>query len=232
MANKKNGHQVAEESKTFDYADENGNVIEESDTKQTNGHNAKGATHKECHCHDENDKNCGCDNECHCHKEHKGEQEKHHCCHDKGRCECENNGEVKEVNLDYLELAQRLKAEFDNYKRRNADVRAEAYSDGIMDVVKKLLPVLDGFHQATKNISDPSTLEGVELLRKQFVEALATFGVEKIDCVGKPFDPHSHNAVVAVEVEGVEPDMVVEEYQEGFKLKDKVIRHSVVRISK
>lgn len=213
MASKKTKPNVEEAKPTFDYVDENGNVIDENTQDQTQN--------KENHSHEEGGKHgCGCHG-----------QDNHECHHEHGHC-CHHEHEIKETNLDYLELAQRLKAEFDNYKRRNADVRAEAYNDGIIDVVKKLLPVLDGFHQATKNISDPSTLEGVSILQKQLLDALSTFGVSKIDCVGKPFDPHSHNAVVAVEVEGVEPDMVVEEYQEGFKLKDKVIRHSVVRISK
>lgn len=215
MANKKTKPNIEEQKPTFDYADENGNVIEEKtqDQSQSKPKNNGG----------------GCKHGCGCH----GQEEHHECHHEHGQgCCCHHEHEIKETNLDYLELAQRLKAEFDNYKRRNADARAEAYNDGIIDVVKQLLPVLDGFHQATKNISDPSTLEGVSILQKQLLDALSTFGVSKIDCVGKLFDPHSHNAVVAVEVEGVEPDMVVEEYQEGFKLKDKVIRHSVVRISK
>ena len=205
-----------------------------------------------CHCH-ENDNGCKCGDNCTCtHDDHCDDPHcsynhcdcgEHRHCNDECDCGCahdecgcghchDDEPVINEINLDYLDSAQRLKAEFDNYKRRNADIKKESYHDGIVAVVTKLLPVLDGFHQAKKNISDASVLEGVTLLQKQLVDTLTTFGVEKIECVGQPFDPNLHNAVVAMEVEGVEPDMVVEEYQEGFRMKDKIIRHSVVRISK
>lgn len=205
----------------------------DSQTQQTNHENHK--HHRHCHhehCHHDHDDHKDHEH-CDCHDDHC--QDDCHCkedcdCHEE--CHCHEQPKIKEINLDYLDLAQRLKAEFDNYKRRNADVKKEAYDDGVADVVKKLLPVLDGFCQAKKNIADKTILEGVELLHKQLLDVLTSLGVEKIECVGKSFDPHLHNAVVAVEVEGVEPNMVVEEYQEGFRLKDKIIRHSVVRISK
>lgn len=167
---------------------------------------------KDCGC---NDPKCHCGDDCSCTPEDN--------CGCGGHCH-------EEVN--YLELAQRIQADFENYKRRNRDVIKESFQNGVAVTVEKLLPVMDSFKEAKKNITDEKVLEGVNMIYNQLDTALKDLGVTKIDCVGKPFDPNFHNAVMVAEDEEKEDNVVLDEFQEGFILNDKVIRHSVVRINK
>ena len=134
---------------------------------------------------------------------------------------------------EYLELAQRIKAEFDNYKKRNAEVVTQSFENGICHTVEKLLPALDSFKQAKDSITDENTIKGLDLVHNLILNALKELGVTKIEALGTQFDPNFHNAVLV----GNEPDkpneIILDEYQEGFILKDqRVIRHRVVRINK
>lgn len=133
---------------------------------------------------------------------------------------------------EYLEMAQRLQAEFDNYRRRNLELAKNSRQDGITHAVIELLPVIDTINSAKRQVTDQNFLKSLELVYKQTLDCFAKLGVTKIEAVGQPFDPNFHNAIMAEEVKGTEPDMVLDEFQEGFKLGDKVIRHSVVKVSK
>ena len=145
----------------------------------------------------------------------------------------QNNAETEEKkSQEYLEMAQRLQAEFDNYRRRNIDLAKNSRQDGIVFAVEQLLPVVDTISSAKKQIVDENFLKSLDLIYKQTIDCFAKIGVTKIDALGKPFNPIYHNAIMAEEVEGTEPDMVVDEFQEGFMLGDRVIRHSVVKVSK
>lgn len=141
-------------------------------------------------------------------------------------------GEINEETLYYLELSQRLKADFENYKKRNADITSASYKNGIIYAVEKLLPVVDGISRAKLNITDQATLKGFEIINTQFLTSLETLGVKKIECVGKEFDPNFHNAVMTESNESQQDNIVLDELQQGFMLGDKVIRHSVVKINK
>ena len=140
--------------------------------------------------------------------------------------------EVRQEQPNYLEMAQRIQADFENYKRRNKDIVQESFANGVATSVEKLLPALDSFNQATKKIHDEKILDGVNLIYNQLKNALSELGVTKIECVGKPFDPNFHNAVLTGEDKNRKDSIVLEEYQEGFMLNNKVIRHSVVKINK
>ncbi len=129
-------------------------------------------------------------------------------------------------------MAQRIQAEFENYKKRNKDVVQESFANGISFTVEKLLPVLDSFKQAKLKITDESVLEGIDLIYFQLLSALTQLGVKKIECVNQQFDPFYHNAVMVEKREDVEDGIVLDEFQEGFTLNGKVIRHSVVKINK
>ena len=134
---------------------------------------------------------------------------------------------------EYLELAQRIKAEFDNYKKRNAEVMTQSFDNGVAHTIEKLLPAIDSFKQAKNSIEDENTLKGLDLVLSQILKAFEELGVTKINAVGAQFDPNFHNAVLA----GNEPDKpnesILDEFQEGFIFKnEKVIRHSVVKINK
>jgi molecular chaperone GrpE len=134
---------------------------------------------------------------------------------------------------EYLELAQRLKAEFENYKKRNAEVVTQSFENGVAHTVEKLLPVMDSFKQARANITDEQTLKGLDLIYAQILTAFEEIGVSKIEAEGKMFDPNFHNAVLVGQDDSKPDGMILNEFQEGFILKnDKVIRHSVVQINK
>ena len=141
--------------------------------------------------------------------------------------------EEKSKELEYLELAQRIKAEFDNYKKRNAEVVSQSYDNGVVHTIQRLLPAIDSFKQAKNNIQDENTLKGLDLVLSQILKAFEELGVTKIKAENEPFDPNFHNAVLTGTDESKDNDIILEEYQEGFIFKDnKVIRHSVVKINK
>lgn len=129
----------------------------------------------------------------------------------------------------------RLQADFENYKRRvQLDKRAaEKYRS--QSLVSDILPALDNFERAMQvEASDEqmkSLLQGMEMVYRQLLEALTKEGVEAIEAVGKQFDPHEHQAVMQVEDSEFESNAVVEEFQKGYKLKDRVIRPSMVKVN-
>ena len=173
-----------------------------------------GEDKKKCHCND----HCTCGDDCHCDENNK--------CSD--GCTCGSDTKANE----YLELAQRIKAEFENYKRRNADLASQSFDNGVATTVGKLLPAIDSFKQAKSSITDESTIKGLDMVLSQILNGFAALGVSKIECVDKDFDPNLHNAVLVGKDENKKDNIVLEEYQEGFVFKDRVIRHSVVKINK
>ena len=183
---------------------------------EDNKHNEK---HHEHHKHHDN-------------HEHKEEiKEKDQCCCGEA-CECKSSDNISDKATEYLELAQRIKAEFDNYKKRNAEITTTSYNNGIATAVTKILPCIDSFNQAKSNISDPAVLSGVELIYNQLIKGLSELNVVKIDCLGKLFDPNLHNAVLVGSDDAYPEDTVLEEYQAGFTLNGKVIRPSTVKVNK
>ncbi len=133
---------------------------------------------------------------------------------------------------EFLKLAQRVQADFDNYRRRNQNVREDAYNDGAHETLLKFLPVLDNLERAASAQGDEGALrEGVLLVLKQLNGVLAASGVEEIpaqDCV---FDPNVHNAVMQEAVEGCEAGKVVGVLQKGYTHKGRVLRYCMVKVS-
>ncbi len=130
-----------------------------------------------------------------------------------------------------IALLQRNQADFDNYRKRNASVRADSYDEGKRDCIKSLLPVLDDFDRvAESDASADGWTDGVKLVHKKFAEILKKEGLEEIPSDGA-FDPELHNAVMTEAVEGMESGNVVQTFQKGYKVKDKIIRHSMVKVS-
>ena len=141
--------------------------------------------------------------------------------------------EESSKELEYLELAQRIKAEFENYKKRNAEISIQSYDNGVMTTIERLLPAIDSFKQAKASITDENTLKGLDLVLNQILKAFEGLGVTKINAVGEQFDPNYHNAVLVGNDSDKQDGEILDEYQEGFIFKnDKVIRHSVVQINK
>lgn len=126
----------------------------------------------------------------------------------------------------------RLAAEYDNYRRRSQKEKESLYSDGKADTVLQLLPVYDNLERALKaECTDPNFYRGVEMTMTQLTEIFAKLGVTPIEAAGQPFDPAEHNAVVHVKDDTLGENLVVEEFQKGFKLGDKVIRFAMVKVA-
>lgn len=128
----------------------------------------------------------------------------------------------------------RRQADFDNYKKRVERERAEERQRATIHVIESLLPALDAFERALAAHADPGYEEyrkGFELIYRQIMDALARYGLEPIESVGLPFDPHQHHAVDRVESAEHEEDTVVLEHQRGYRLRDTVVRPSMVRVS-
>ncbi len=126
----------------------------------------------------------------------------------------------------------RLAAEYENYRRRSQKEKENVYSDGKADTVLQLLPVYDNLARALRaECSDPNFYKGVEMTMTQLLDIFAKLGVTPIEAEGQPFDPAEHNAVVHVEDEALGENTVVEEFQKGFKLNDKVIRFAMVKVA-
>jgi molecular chaperone GrpE len=129
----------------------------------------------------------------------------------------------------------RLQADFDNSRRRARLDMETAQTYRAQSLVMDLLPNIDNLERALKieavDEQTQSLYTGVEMVYRGILEALKKEGVEAIEAVGNEFDPHLHQAVMQEEVEGTESNIVVEEFQKGYKLKDRVIRPAMVKVS-
>lgn len=132
---------------------------------------------------------------------------------------------------EYLDMAQRVQAEFDNFRRRNQQVRAEAYEDGARAFIKTVLPVVDNLERAlSADTTDAAMLEGVQLVYKQLLETLEKRGVAVIDRKGERFDPNLEDAVVQGDASEGEPGTVSQVLLKGYKMGDFVLRHAMVKV--
>ena len=132
---------------------------------------------------------------------------------------------------EYLTLAQRVQADFENFRRRNKATRAEAYEDGAREFIKQLLPVVDNLERAVaQESSDETLMTGVKLVYKQLMETLEKRGVTVIDRPGEKFDPNLENAVMQGTADEGEPGTVCAVLQKGYKMGDFVLRHAMVKV--
>ncbi|MBR2480809.1 MAG: nucleotide exchange factor GrpE, partial [Clostridia bacterium] len=116
---------------------------------------------------------------------------------------------------EYKDLAQRTQADFDNFRKRNAESVKQARIDGGNDLVISILPVLDTVEIAINMINDEATKAGVQLIQKKFQEVFAKYGIKEIEALGKEFDPNLHNAIMQVE-DAENAGKVVEVLQKGY----------------
>ena len=136
------------------------------------------------------------------------------------------------------ELTDKLKrqlAEFENFRNRTDKEKSQMYAVGAKDVIEKILPVIDNFERGLKSIPEDQkggpVASGMEMIYKQLITVLSDLGVTPIEAVGKEFDPNLHNAVMHAEDEGLGENIVAEEFQKGYKYKDTVLRHSMVKVA-
>ena len=140
---------------------------------------------------------------------------------------------IKEDKLaEYKETLQRLQAEFENYRKRTEKETAEMRRFATSDIITQLLPILDSFELAlTKADTNDETVKGFELIYSQLFGILEKEGLTKIDSAGQAFDPTLHEALMQEEHDG-EDNKVLEEFQKGYVLHDRVLRAARVKVSK
>ena len=127
---------------------------------------------------------------------------------------------------------KRLMAEFDNFKKRSAKEREGLYNSLVSDIYTSLLPVIDNLENAANSeTQDEAYKQGIELVLKQFKDVLTANGVQEIKTVGQRFDPELHEAVASVVDENLGEKIIKEEYRKGYKIGNKVIRHSMVVVA-
>ena len=135
---------------------------------------------------------------------------------------------VADVNDKYLRLA----AEYDNYRKRTAKEKESIYGDAKADTIKPLLAVYDNLERGIAQYDEADAhRQGLELILRQFTETLTKLGVTEIEAQGQPFDPEKHNAVMHVEDESAGENTVVEVFQKGFMIGDKVLRFAMVKVA-
>ena len=141
--------------------------------------------------------------------------------------------EARRMSDEYLTLAQRVQADFDNYRRRNNAARAEAFDEGAISLIKTLLPVIDNFEralEASANTCDTALRDGVMMVYRQLSEAFEKRGIEAISRPGEKFDPALENAVMTAPKEEGEPGTVCQVLQKGYRLDKFVLRHAMVKV--
>ena len=127
---------------------------------------------------------------------------------------------------------KRILAEYDNFKRRTVKEKEAIYKDSVCETVEKMLPVLDNLERAlSMECADAEYKKGMELIFKQVWDVFANLGCEEIKAVGENFDPELHNAVMHIEDDSIAENTVVEQFQKGYKYKDKVLRYSMVKVA-
>lgn len=134
---------------------------------------------------------------------------------------------------EYLDMLRRTMADFDNFRKRTVKEKEGLYDEGFSEAIKQILPVLDNFERAVayNNSENKNIIEGIEMILKMFKDTLQRIGVEEIPSMGEKFDPDYHNAIMHIEDESLEENIIVDVMQKGYKYKDKILRHSMVKVA-
>ena len=136
---------------------------------------------------------------------------------------------------EFKDQLLRSQADFQNFKRRNQTARSDGYEDGTREVIAAMLPAIDNLERAidaaenTEDEAAKALADGVKMTLNTLMESLKRFGFEEVPALGEEFDPEKHNAVMR-EV-GEEPGMVLEVFQKGYKVKDRIIRYAMVKVA-
>ncbi len=149
----------------------------------------------------------------------------------------EQEPDPKDVAIAELtDQKQRLMAEFENFRKRTEKEKSAMFEIGAKSVIEKLLPVVDNFERGLASVSEEARADagfanGMEMIYKQLMKMLEDVGVTPIEAVGQEFDPNLHNAVLHVENDEVGENIIVMEFQKGYKYRDTVVRHSMVQVA-
>lgn len=152
-----------------------------------------------------------------------------------GKKKDKKDKQIEDLTAQLDDLRKRNLAEFENFRKRTEKEKSTMFDMGAKSVVEKLLPIIDNFERgfaglSEEQMSDPF-VNGMDMVYKQLVKALADMGVEPIEAVGKPFDPNLHNAVMHVEDENLGENTVAQEFQKGYLYHGSVVRHSMVQVA-
>ena len=140
--------------------------------------------------------------------------------------------ETSDKAAEYLDRLQRLMAEFDNYRKRSEKEKSDAYDFAVSNTISELLPIIDNFERALKvETQDKALFAGVQMIYKQLMSTLENLKVTPIEALDQEFDPKLHNAIMHIDDEALGENMVAEELQKGYLYKEKVIRHSLVKVA-
>ena len=136
----------------------------------------------------------------------------------------------------YLDYLKRLKAEFDNYKKRNLKEQGRKVTLFSEDLIRQFLPIVDDLERALEMVREKEDItnfvQGVEIIFNQLKSTLEKQGLEQIRAKGEPFDPYLHEAIMKVELDEYPDNIIVEEMRKGYKLKDRVLRPTMVKVNK
>ena len=147
----------------------------------------------------------------------------------------EENENLKKEQADQKDMYLRLLAEYENFRRRTAEEKTKIYSDTTAEVVEKFLPVLDNLGYAAgcsaDSDADSAIKKGVDLVLRSFTDTLEKLGVSEIPSLGETFDPNVHNAVMREDNPDKGENEITEVFQKGYKIGNKVIRYSMVKVA-
>ena len=133
---------------------------------------------------------------------------------------------------EYLDSLRRTQADFQNFKRRNQTARSDGYEDGAREAIAAILPTIDNLERAIeaaeKQEGGEALVSGVKMTLNSLFEGLKRFGFEEVPALGEEFDPELHNAVMREA--GDEPGKILEVFQKGYRVKDKIIRYAMVKV--
>ena len=145
-----------------------------------------------------------------------------------------HKAEADKVAEQLREQITRLQAEFDNYRKRVRRDEQQRINLATQGLVESMLPVLDNFQRAVDNPGESveALLVGIEMVHKQLIDILAQNGLTRIEAVGQPFDPNLHEAVTTEQTDQMPENHVVAILQEGYRLKDRLIRPAMVKVAR
>ena len=147
------------------------------------------------------------------------------CSSCSGCCE-----EQEDLADKYLKMAQSVKADFENFKKRNANAVSQAFEDGKKSIIISILPCIDAIEKALEMIKDEETKKGLELVAQKFTEVLKGLKVTKMECLGKQYDATLHNVLASIESDKPQGE-IIQECISGYFLEDIVLRHAQVIVS-
>lgn len=148
------------------------------------------------------------------------------------KAEAEQSKKVALQAAEFQTLYTRLKGDFDNYRRRNAEINEKAKEDAAVSLAEKLLPVLDNFGRAISSIHDENILVGVQMIFGQLSDVLGNMNVKMYESLGKEFDHNLHDAVLMQDAEPDKVGKVINVIQEGYRYGDRVVRAAKVIVGK